>query len=387
MLKPIWILCHSTCAVSFMLVCLHSRQWYTTCAWSILATYIISISRHSARILSEPKPKNVPLAELLDSESAALLAAAYLHLITPHSSIKLVPLVIYSLLNLGWYILHEAAGPTPLRWSLIELLRSTEPFLLTVASGADFAVLVCYFHHWYTGQTLLMPLVCLIWVCLKRLVHSCMARLLVHHVVDTIVAVFACVPFARSLAKFLVVLQRMLYCFVPVGLDYTEMNECCVLEQHPMEPDAVPDLEPPGQLGANFPRSENLSNQENITETENLANGNTCPNEENLPQSYVRKQVEEYQRKNTVNDAFLKKRPAQKYSINEVFLRPPNARKDFNNPFAKSNLKKNQERKSPTYLALRDPGLEEEFLSQGNSRPKRNMSTFIEPFVIANDIL
>lgn len=364
MLKPLWILCHSTCVVSFTLLCFHSPHWYTTCALAVVATYALSIARHSARILSQPASDQVPLALLLDSENAAMLAAAYLHLNTPHSTIKLFPLAVYALLNISWYILHEAADPTPLQWILIELLRSTEPFLLTLASGMEFAVVWCYAYHWYTGQTLLIPLLCIFWNCCKRLVHCCMARLLVHNVVDTLVMVCASVPFSKTVVSLLVVFQRYFYCFVPVDLDIEIFGDNEVTRKESIGEAKIETGVPP----QNSPRGQNLqSHLSNIT-----------PEQTQGSESHVRKQIAAYQRRATVNDAFLKKKLSQKYPITQVFLRAENAGKPFMEP-RKLNITPARE----TYLALRDPGLEEEFLSHGNCR-QRNRS-FLEPYVI-NDM-
>lgn len=349
MLKLLWITCHSTCVASFLLVCLHSHHWYIACAWAIFATYALSVARHLGRIISDSKLSHVPLAELLESESVVLLGAAYLLLTTPSSPIKLVSLVIYSLLNLAWYVLHEAARPTPLRWTLIELLRSTEPFLLTVASGTEWVVLACYCVHYYQGLTPLTPVVCLMWISLKRLVHSSLARLLFHHVVDTIVASCACVPLAPSAARFLVVLQRFLYFLVPVGVDFSS--------------DAPKELE------------QAVSAEEPLRQFSDPAKGASTriiPPHSDLSESNVRKKIKAFQ--NSGNDVFLNPNPLLKCSVNKVFLLPANTRKDCKNTSAE--YKPNHVEKD-AYHVLRDPGLEEEFLSRGFPRPRKIDSSFL----------
>lgn len=208
MLHKLWISSHFLCLVTFFL-CFHWPKFYTYCATCSSAAPALAIFRQISNTLKlEPSESSKsPLSDLLDSENFVLLSSAFLHLVTPAYPLKLFPLAVYSLLHLSWYILHDAVPVSPLRLSLLALLRSTENVLLSMATVADFLTFFCYVNDWLRGKTLLIAVASFGWTCLKQLGERPEAGALMHHAMDILVAVY---PLC-----FLISVQRLIYKFVP----------------------------------------------------------------------------------------------------------------------------------------------------------------------------
>ncbi|KAH3676416.1 hypothetical protein WICMUC_002047 [Wickerhamomyces mucosus] len=96
---------------------------------------VVEFNEHKNEVIV--KSKLMTMSEFVKNENAQLLGYVLLWNFTPRSLIKLVPFLIYSMLNLTSFLTSEVIPDYPFSLALIPLLNYLEVPLLIIASHFD----------------------------------------------------------------------------------------------------------------------------------------------------------------------------------------------------------------------------------------------------------
>jgi hypothetical protein len=121
------------------------------------------------------KPKVMSVSELMQNENALLFGYVLLWDFTAESIIKLVPFVIYSMINISGFFIQELIPESQLSKALFPLFNYLELPLLITASHFDMIVMLQLANEAYDTRNA-YPLVIYMWIWCLRFENSEISR-------------------------------------------------------------------------------------------------------------------------------------------------------------------------------------------------------------------
>lgn len=178
-IKNIWVGSHVFCVTGYFLyLCFKGPLYYRLSIFGALITYSLSVFKdfQVLTLSSYQDGRKAPLVLLLNSENSLLVCSVVIHAVTPPHMLKLVSFVVFSWLNLAWFMVNEIIPNCSFSESLLPLIRYIDPILMSVACYADYSAVTVYFYQFVVGQTLLVYWVIFTYLSLRRIEHSNFSR-------------------------------------------------------------------------------------------------------------------------------------------------------------------------------------------------------------------